>query len=162
MATPSVNKLSEDVSYLNRDMAVVNTLVGRLDMTIDKLTDISSSVSNLLAVHETKLTSQEIISKQLSDLVEARRVETDDKIQILHERISSGERELKENIDDQYDELMKEIKEMRAESTIQHNTLSDRITTMEKMDVGSHRRICNCRWYYNSRSMGIYIQYKLI
>lgn len=132
MATPSVNKLSEDVSYLNRDMAVVNTLVGRLDMTIDKLTDISSSVSNLLAVHETKLTSQEIISKQLSDLVEARRVETDDKIQILHERISSGERELKSSIDDQYDELMKEIKEMRAESTVQHNTLSDRITTMEK------------------------------
>ena len=132
MATPSVNKLSEDVSYLSRDMAVVNTLVGRLDTTIDKLTDISSSVSNLLAVHETKLTSQEIISKQLSDLVEARRVETDDKIQILHERISSGERELKDNIDDQYDELMKEIKEMRAESTIQHNTLSDRITTMEK------------------------------
>ena len=132
MATPSINKLSEDVSYLNRDMAVVNTLVGRLDMTIDKLTDISSSVSNLLAVHETKLTSQEIISKQLSDLVEARRVETDDKIQILHERISSGERELKSSIDDQYDELMKEIKEMRAESTVQHNTLSDRITTMEK------------------------------
>ena len=132
MATPSVNKLSEDVSYLNRDMAVVNTLVGRLDTTIDKLTDISSSVSNLLAVHETKLTSQEIISKQLSDLVEARRVETDDKLQILHERISSGERELKSSIDDQYDELMKEIKEMRAESTVQHNTLSDRITTMEK------------------------------
>jgi septation ring formation regulator EzrA len=113
-------------------MAVVNTLVGRLDTTIDKLTDISSSVSNLLAVHETKLTSQEIISKQLSDLVEARRVETDDKVQLLHERISSGERELKESIDDQYDELMKEIKEMRAESTVQHNTLSDRITAMEK------------------------------
>ena len=132
MATPNVNKLVEDVSYLSRDMAVVNTLVGRLDTTIDKLTDISSSVSNLLAVHETKLTSQEIISKQLSDLVEARRVETDDKVQLLHERISSGERELKESIDDQYDELMKEIKEMRAESTIQHNTLSDRITAMEK------------------------------
>jgi ABC-type siderophore export system fused ATPase/permease subunit len=113
-------------------MAVVNTLVGRLDTTIDKLTDISSSVSNLLAVHETKLTSQEIISKQLSDLVEARRVETDDKIQILHERISSGERELKVNIDEQYDELMKEIKEMRAESAAQHTTLSDRITAMEK------------------------------
>ena len=27
---------------------------------------------------------------------------------------------------------MKEIKEMRAESTVQHNTLSNRITTMEK------------------------------
>ena len=132
MATPSVNKLADDISYLSKDMAVVNTLVGRLDTTIDKLTDISNSVSNLLAVHETKLTSQEIISKQLSDLVEARRVETDDKIQILHERISSGERELKVNIDEQYDELMKEIKEMRAESAVQHTTLSDRITAMEK------------------------------
>lgn len=132
MATPSVNKLAEDVSYLRKDMAVVGALVDRLDTTIDKLTDISNSVSNLLAVHETKLTSQEIISKQLSDLVEARRVETDDKVQILHERISSGERELKASIDDQYDELMKEIKEMRAESATQHTTLSERITAMEK------------------------------
>jgi septation ring formation regulator EzrA len=132
MAAPNVNKLAEDMSYLRKDMAVVGALVDRLDTTIDKLTDISNSVSSLLAVHETKLTSQEIISKQLADLVEARRVETDDKIQILHERISSGERELKESIDNQYDDLMKEIKEMRAESTVQHNTLSNRITTMEK------------------------------
>ena len=132
MATPSVNKLAEEMSYLNRDMAVVNTLVSRLDTTIDKLTDISSSVSSLLAVHETKLTTQEIISKQLSNLVEARRVETEDKVQLLHERISSGERELKASIDEQYDELMKEIKEMRAESATQHTTLSDRITAMEK------------------------------
>jgi len=132
MATPNINKLSEDMSHLRKDMAVVGALVDRLDTTIDKLTDISNSVSSLLAVHETKLTAQEIISKQLSDLVEARRVETDDKVQLLHERISSGERELKASIDEQYDELMKEIKEMRAESTTQHTTLSDRITAMEK------------------------------
>lgn len=132
MATPNVDKLAEDVSYLRKDMAVVGALVDRLDTTIDKLTDISNSVSSLLAVHETKLTSQEIISKQLSDLVEARRVETDEKVQILHERISSGERELKEKLEDQYDDIMTEIKEMRAESATQHNTLSERITTMEK------------------------------
>lgn len=132
MSAPTVNKLAEDMSYLRKDMAVVGALVDRLDTTIDKLTDISNNVSNLLAVHETKLSSQEIITKQISDLVEARRVETDDKIQILHERISSGEREIKEKIDEQYDELMKEIKEMRAESATQHNTLSERITTMEK------------------------------
>jgi lipoprotein NlpI len=113
-------------------MAVFSTLVSRLDTTIDKLTDISNSVSSLLAVHETKLTAQEIISKQLSDIVEARRVETDDKVKTLHERISSGEREVKDKIDDQYDEIMLELKEMRAESTKQHNTLSERITTMEK------------------------------
>lgn len=132
MATANVNKLAEDVSYLRKDMAVVGALVDRLDTTIDKLTDISNNVSNLLAVHETKLSSQEIITKQISDLVEARRVETDDKIQVVHDRISSGEREIKEKIDEQYDDIMTEIKEMRAESATQHNTLSERITTMEK------------------------------
>jgi hypothetical protein len=130
--TPDVNKIADDVSHLRKDMAVVGALVDRLDTTIDKLTDISNSVSSLLAVHETKLTAQEIISKQLSDLVEARRVETDDKVKLLHERISSGERELKQSIDKQYDELMTEIKEMRAESATQHTTLSERITAMEK------------------------------
>jgi ABC-type siderophore export system fused ATPase/permease subunit len=103
-----------------------------LDTTIDKLADISNNVSNLLAVHETKLSAQEIISKQTVDLVEKRRVETDDKLQTVHARISSGEKELADKIDTQYDEIMLELKDMRRESTEQHNKLSGRITTMEK------------------------------
>jgi hypothetical protein len=113
-------------------MAKVGLLVDRLDTTIDKLADISNNVSNLLAVHETKLSAQEIISKQTSDLVEKRRVETDEKLQTIHARISSGEKELADKIDTQYDEIMSELKEMRRESTEQHNKLSGRITTMEK------------------------------
>lgn len=129
---PSLEKLADNVSYLQQDMAKVGMLVDRLDTTIDKLADISNNVSNLLAVHETKLSAQEIISKQTVDLVEKRRVETDDKLQTIHARISSGEKELADKIDTQYDEIMSELKEMRRESTEQHNKLSGRITTMEK------------------------------
>ena len=129
---PNLQKLVDNVSYLQQDMAKVGILVDRLDATIDRLADISSNVSNLLAVHETKLTAQEIITKQTVDLVEKRRVETDEKLQTLHARISSGEKELAEKIDLQYDEIMNELKEMRNESTAQHNKLSSRITTMEK------------------------------
>jgi chromosome segregation ATPase len=131
-AQPSLQKIAENVSYLQQDMAKVGLLVDRLDTTIDKLADISNNVSNLLAVHETKLSAQEIISKQTVDLVEKRRVETDDKLQTIHARISSGEKELADKIDTQYDEIMFELKEMRRESTEQHNKLSGRITTMEK------------------------------
>ena len=131
-AQPSLQKLADNVSYLQQDMAKVGMLVDRLDTTIDKLADISNNVSNLLAVHETKLSAQEIISKQTVDLVEKRRIETDDKLQTIHARISSGEKELADKIDTQYDEIMTELKEMRRESTEQHNKLSGRITTMEK------------------------------
>lgn len=129
---PNLQKLADNVSYLQQDMAKVGMLVDRLDTTIDKLADISNNVSNLLAVHETKLSAQEIITKQTSDLVEKRRVETDEKLQTIHARISSGEKELADKIDTQYDEIMRELKEMRVESTTQHNKLSGRITTMEK------------------------------
>jgi len=131
-AQPNLQKIAENVSYLQQDMAKVGLLVDRLDTTIDKLADISNNVSNLLAVHETKLSAQEIISKQTVDLVEKRRVETDDKLQTVHARISSGEKELADKIDTQYDEIMLELKDMRRESTEQHNKLSGRITTMEK------------------------------
>lgn len=132
VAQPNLQKLTDNVSYLQQDMAKVGLLVDRLDTTIDKLADISNVVSNLLAVHETKLSAQEIISKQTAELVEKRRVETDEKLQTIHARISSGEKELSEKIDVQYDEIMRELKEMRIESTTQHNKLSSRITTMEK------------------------------
>lgn len=132
VAQPSLQKIADSVSYLERDMAKVGMLVDRLDTTIDRLTDISTNISQLLAVHETKLSAQEIISKQTTDLVEKRRMETDEKLQTIHARISSGEKDLADKIDTQYDEIMSELKEMRKESTEQHNKLSSRINTMEK------------------------------
>lgn len=93
MAVVGLPKVVEDVSKLQSEVAVVATLVDRLEDSVDRF---------------------------------------DRQTETLHARISSGEREIKQKIDEQYDELMKEIKEMRAESTIQHNTLSGRITAMEK------------------------------
>lgn len=91
--TVALPKVVEDVSKLQQDVAVVSTLVDRLEDSVEKF---------------------------------------DRQVEMLHARISSGEREIKQKIDEQYDELMKEIKEMRAESAQQHSTLSDRITAMEK------------------------------
>jgi DNA repair exonuclease SbcCD ATPase subunit len=132
MAAQPNAKLAADVSYLQQDMVKVGALVDRHDTIIDKLTEVSTSLSQLMAVHESKLTAQELITKQTTDLVEKRRVEVEDKVQQLHARISSGERELGAKIEDQYDDIMTEIKEMRAESVKQHDALSDRITSMEK------------------------------
>lgn len=93
MAVVGLPKVVEDVSKLQSDVAVVATLVDRLEDSVDRF---------------------------------------DRQTEMLHARISSGEREIKQKIDEQYDELMKEIKEMRAESTQQHTSLSGRITKIEK------------------------------
>ena len=133
MAGQTPKSVAEDISYLKQDMAKVGLLVDRLDVTIDKLTEVSTNISQLLAVHETKISSQEVLLKQTTELMEKRRQETEDKLQLLHSRVSSGEKELQEKIDKQYDDILEELKAMRVESTTQHNTLSSRITVLEKL-----------------------------
>ena len=132
MPEATINQLTKDVSELQQNMAKVGLLVDRLDITIDKLAEVSAGVSKLLAVHELKITSQEEMQRETANLVEKRRAETESKVEMLHARISSGERELQSMIDDSQDKIMEELKEMRMQSAAQHKAMSDRITKMEK------------------------------
>jgi chromosome segregation ATPase len=127
-----VSALADDVSYLQQDMAKIGTLVDRLDITIDKLAEVSTSLSQLLAVHETKISAQDAIVKSVSDLVEKRREEMEQNIKLLHARISSGEKEMEDKLDDRAESILEELKEMRAESAKQHEALNNRITVLEK------------------------------
>ena len=136
MAPTNNAKLQDEVFSLKSDMSKVGALVDRLDTTIDKLTEVSTNISQLLAVHETKITSQEIILKQTVDLVEKRRIETEDKIQLVHDRVSDLDSKFAEKLDKQHQELMAELKQMQTSSSKQHEqmsqTLGARISKLEK------------------------------
>ena len=69
---PDLNEIAKEVSALRADMAQINTLVDRLDITIEKLTEVSTNVSQLLAVQGSRLDQQERSSSQLSLLIEKR------------------------------------------------------------------------------------------
>lgn len=93
MVTDSaVKKLTDDVHDLQKDMAQIGTLVDRLDVTIEKLTEVSSTVSQLLAVQGSRLDFQEKFAAKLEDLVEKRRVETENMIKDLHKKIDDGQK----------------------------------------------------------------------
>jgi len=51
----TIQKIREDVTDLEKDMAKVGMLVDRLDITIDKLGEVSNNISKLIVIHETKL-----------------------------------------------------------------------------------------------------------
>jgi chromosome segregation ATPase len=132
---PSIQRLADDVSSLQQNMAKFGSLVDRLDITIDKLTEVSTSVSQLLAVHESKLTAQEEYTKHITELVERRRVDTDDKLKAIGDRIVSGEKEIQTKLDNQYDLLLKEIVAARKDSADEHKELVSRISKVEKWSL---------------------------
>lgn len=131
-----VKKLAENVSSLQRDMAQVGALVDRLDITIEKLTEVSTTVSQLLAVQGNRLEFQEKVGDKLQDLVERRRVETESYVKDLHIKIDTVEKDLKEDIKGTHLDILEKIGEMQESGTKQHQEISDklgdRITSLEK------------------------------
>ena len=75
-----MTELETEVKLLKRDVEDTKVIHGRLDVAIDKLTDVSNSIHRMLAVHEEKLARQEEASYELEKQIEKRRTELLSKI----------------------------------------------------------------------------------
>ena len=120
-----IQKLVTDVQVLKNEVEQVASVNTKLDNAIDKLTDISSSIKSMLAVHEEKLSKQEDIDKAIFNLIESRRVEFDTNYKELHARINKIHQELTDEIEMSEKRLMCEIKTLNV-------NLDGRIGVFEK------------------------------
>ena len=103
-----------ELATLKQELENVNSIQGRLDTAIDKLTDVSTSIKSMLAVHEEKIQRQEQIDEIIFDKLKARQNEIDDL-----------ESKMKSNIELSEKRLLCEIKQLK-------NSLGERVTTLEK------------------------------
>lgn len=127
-----LNELAKEVSALRADMAQINTLVDRLDVTIEKLTEVSTNVSQLLAVQGSRLDQQERSSNQLSLLIEKRKDEVSESIENLHKRINTTEKDFKQELEKLNERILDEIKAIREDNLEQHKALNEKISKLEK------------------------------
>ena len=118
-------ELETEVELIKRDIEDVKSIHGRLDVAIDKLTDVSNCINRMLAVHEEKLARQEEASYDLEKQIESRRSELLDKVDDLHSRITTNKREIMVSAKEQHEAQNREIQKIRED-------LSGRIGVMEK------------------------------
>ena len=79
---------------LRKDIESVNSINGRLDTAIDKLTDVSSQIKSMLAVHEEKIARQEQIDEIIFDKLKERAGEIDTVHRELSKEIAGVEKRL--------------------------------------------------------------------
>ena len=120
-----MSELETEVQLIKRDIEDVKSIRGRLDVAIDKLTDVSNCINRMLAVHEEKLARQEEASYDLEKQIESRRSELLNKIDDLHSRITTNTKEIMISAREQHEAQNKEIQKIRED-------LSGRIGVMEK------------------------------
>jgi len=107
-------EIKVDIESLRKDIENVNTINGRIDTAIDKLTDVSTSIKSMLAVHEEKITRQEKIDEVIFE-----------KLKDRADEISDVYRELKKDVEMSEKRLLIEIKSLK-------NDIGARVGVLEK------------------------------
>ena len=103
-----------ELATLKQELENVNSIQGRLDTAIDKLTDVSTSIKSMLAVHEEKIQRQE----QVDDIIFRKIKDRDSEIDEVF-------RDLQREMDQVEKRLLNEIRSLR-------NDISGRVGVLEK------------------------------
>tara|TARA_S200000501_G_scaffold63011_1_gene53839 strand:+ start:87 stop:515 length:429 start_codon:yes stop_codon:yes gene_type:complete len=94
MAENGTTDLKVQIAGLKKDVQNVNNLNDRLDTAIQKLTDVSTSIKQMLAVHEEKISRQEQIDEIIFDKLKERAGEIDTVHKELSKEIQQVEKKL--------------------------------------------------------------------
>ena len=86
--------LKVEIKGLKKDIEASNNLNVRLDTAIEKLTDVSTSIKSMLAVHEEKISRQEQIDEIIFDKLKERAGEIDTVHRELSKEIQQVEKRL--------------------------------------------------------------------
>ena len=96
--------LKVQLEGLKKDVENVNNLNDRLDTAIQKLTDVSTSIKSMLAVHEEKISRQE----QIDDIIFGKLKDRENEIDKVH-------RELTKEIQSTEKRLLIEMKQIKLD-----------------------------------------------
>ena len=118
-------ELETEVKLLKKELQDQAKIHYRLDVAIEKLTDVSNSIHSMLAVHEEKISRQEELLIEAEQKLEARRSEVIVKIDELHSRITTNAKEIMTAASTQHIQQNKEIQKIK-------NELAARVGVLEK------------------------------
>ena len=110
--------INTEVALLKKEVSDIKVIFSRLDVAIEKITDVSSCVNRMLAVHEEKIANAEEAQ------IKANTEFTTD-IKELHSRVTSNYKELTEMITLQHKEQALHIQQLQ-------NDLNGRVGILEK------------------------------
>jgi|TARA_R100001460_G_scaffold5403_4_gene14971 dynactin complex subunit len=120
-----LEKLKTDIALLKKDAKTSELIHSRLEVAVDKLTEITISLKGMIAQQEEKITRAEQTDDDIFVTLESRRKEWDNDLKELHSRITTNSRELREFQIQSEAKMLEEIRAVRTQ-------LSERVGVLEK------------------------------
>jgi len=120
-----IENLKTEIALLKKDAKTGELIHQRLEIAIDKLSEIVISCKQMLAQQEQKLQKAEQTDDDIFITLESRRKEWDNDLKELHSRITTNTRELREHQVHSENKMLNEIRMVRTQ-------LSERVGVLEK------------------------------
>ena len=120
-----MSELETKVEILRRDLDNQKRIYDRLDVAIEKLTDVSNSIHRMLAVHEEKIARQEEKMMQTEIEKDERSSELSKRIDELHIRLSDTGKEIIDQHQEHHKDLNKRIEHIS-------DSITSRVGVLEK------------------------------
>ena len=120
-----IENLKTEIALLKKDAKTGELIHQRLEIAIDKLSELVISCKQMLAQQEQKLQKAEQTDDDIFITLESRRKEWDTDLKELHSRITTNTRELRDNQYHLETKLLNEIRMVRTQ-------LSERVGVLEK------------------------------
>ena len=120
-----LEELKTQVALLEKDAEAGVLIHQRLEIAIEKLTDITISLKGMLVQQETKLQKAEETDNDIFITLESRQLKWDNDLKELHSRITTNTRELREHQVISENKMLNELRNIR-------NQLDNRVAVLEK------------------------------
>ena len=116
-----VEELRTDLELLKRDFSALNHLTERLDIAIEKLSEVADGMNRILAVHEIKLDNHE---KQI--------VLWNNQYEGLHERINTSRKEFADDLTKGREMIIAKMADLDAAQSKTLDGISARVNQLER------------------------------
>jgi len=120
-----LSKIQTKIALLEQDAKSAEQIHNKLEVAIEKLTEITISLKGMLVQQETKLAKAEETDNDIFITLESRQVKWDNDLKELHSRITTNSRELREHQVISENKMLNELRNIR-------NQLDNRVAVLEK------------------------------
>ena len=120
-----LGKIETKIALLEQDAKSAEQIHNKLEIAIEKLTDITISLKSMLIQQETKLAKAEEVDNDIFITLESRQVKWDNDLKELHSRITTNARELREHQIMSENKMLNELRNLRQQ-------LDNRVAILEK------------------------------
>lgn len=120
--------LKTEVAIIKRDISAINSFSAKIDDAIEKMAEVSNSISKMLIMHDNKLQNHDQLIDGLKVSMSERKSDFEKQVELLHKRISDMKDENHTERQKNQAELLAAIKAIGDNV----NGLDDRITALEQ------------------------------